>query len=125
MEAMEGPSVYLVVNGELGMSPGKIAAQSFQACQRLYRLAESEPELRRRLDEWESAGTRTCTRRAKTAHLFERACRELDCAVMVDEGLTEVAPGSATCLATWPLYPHELSRMLKHKGVAVMNGPAV
>lgn len=121
----EGPSVYLVVDGELGMSPGKIAAQAFQACQRLYRRAQSEPELARRLDEWERSGTRTCTRRAKTTHLFQRACRELDCAVMVDEGLTEVAPQTATCLATWPLYPDELPRMLRHKGVPVMNGAAV
>ena len=85
------------------MSPGKLAAQAFQACQRLYLAAEHEPELREKLEQWQREGTRTCTRAAKTTHLFERAARELPCAVMVDEGLTEVEPGTATCLATWPL----------------------
>lgn len=121
---MDGPSVYLIIDGSLGMSPGKIAAQAFQACQRLYHLAESEPELQRHLDEWERSGTRTCTRIAKTRHLFERAASELPCALMIDEGLTEVEPGSTTCLATWPLVG-ELPRMLRHKGIPVMNGPAV
>jgi peptidyl-tRNA hydrolase len=114
-------AIYLIVNGGLGMSAGKLAAQAFQACQRLMKEAEHNPELAAKLIEWEQEGTRTCTRLAKTAHLFDRACQELQGATMIDEGLTEVAPGSATCFATWPCRRSELPRMLRHKNIPVLS----
>jgi peptidyl-tRNA hydrolase len=117
-------AVYLVVNGALGMSAGKIAAQSFQAAQRLLRQAEGDSELAGAIAEWEAEGTRTCTRLAKTQHVFDRLVAEVPGALMVDEGMTEVEPGSATCFASAPVRRSALPRMLRHKAIAVMRVPA-
>ena len=55
-ESRRSLSVYLIINGSLGMSAGKIAAQSFQAAQRLFAAAESNDELAVLLEAWQSAG---------------------------------------------------------------------
>lgn len=108
-------AVYLVVNGPLGMSAGKIAAQAFQACQRLYRHSQHDPDLADALRQWEAEGTRTCTRLAQTPHVFERICREVDGATMIDEGLTEVQPDSPTVFASVPLRRSQSPAALRHK----------
>ena len=116
-------AVYLVINGPLGMSAGKIAAQAFQACQRLYQLATEDPALRAALDQWETEGTRTCTRVAQTAHVFDRLILEVPGTVMIDEGITEVAPDTATCFASWPTRRSQTPKMLRHKRVQTMRDP--
>jgi peptidyl-tRNA hydrolase len=116
-------TVFLIVNGELGMSAGKLAAQSFQAAQRLLAAAQCDAELAEALDEWEAAGTRTRTKIAPTRHLFERAMRELvgeHAVVMIDEGITEVDPGTATVIATWPMDERELPQILRHKRIRTL-----
>jgi peptidyl-tRNA hydrolase len=112
-------SVHAVINGALAMTPGKIAAQTFQLCQRLYRLAELDAALAARLEEWEAAGTKTVVHVAETAHVFERLCKETPGAVMIDEGVNEVEPGSATMFATWPCNRAETPRLIKHKRLRV------
>jgi peptidyl-tRNA hydrolase len=117
-------TVFLIVNGSLAMSAGKIAAQSFQAAQRLLDKAGDDPELAEALASWKASGTRTRTKVAPTAHLFERAMRDLvpeRAAVMIDEGNTEVDPGSATVIATWPMDESELPRILRHKRIRTMT----
>lgn len=116
-------AVYLVVCGPLGMSTGKIAAQAFQACQRLYAAAADDPELQDALAEWEAEGTRTCTRLAETQHVFDRLCDEVPGAVMVDEGLNEVEPDTATVFASWPMRRSALPTALRHKRCATMRDP--
>lgn len=104
------------------MSAGKIAAQSFQAAQRLFASARDDAELTVLLERWQTAGTRTCTRIALSQAVFDRACRELPGAIMVDEGMNEVDPYTATCLATAPLPDgSELPRILRHKRMPVLN----
>jgi len=112
--------VYLVVNGPLGMSEGKIAAQAFQACQRLMvaaRVASSELPLL--VERWEEHTT-TIARVAKTPRMFERVKAEVPGVVMVDEGYTEVAPGSETVFASWPLLIGELPKILKNEKVPLL-----
>lgn len=105
------------------MSAGKIAAQSFQAAQRLFAAAMKDSDLAALLERWQTQGTCTRTRIALSPAVFERACRELPGTLMIDEGVTEVEPGSATIFATAPLI--ELPRILRHKRVPVLNAPVV
>lgn len=114
-------AVYLVVNGPLDMSAGKIAAQSFQACQRLLTSAAANPELQDALEQWQREGTRTCTREALTEHAFRRVVGEVSGAVMVDEGLTEVEPETMTVHASVPLRRSQLPAALRHKKVPTMT----
>lgn len=104
------------------MSVGKVAAQSFQAAQRLFLAAREDSELGTLLELWQDAGTRTCTRIALSQAVFDRACRELPGAVMIDEGMNEVDPSTPTCFATVPLPDgQELPRILRHKRMPVLN----
>lgn len=100
------------------MSAGKIAAQSFQAAQRLLDSGQWAAELVR----WQREGTCTRVRIAQTPAVFARACRELPGVLMVDEGVTEVEPDSATCFATAPL-EDPLPQILSHKRMPVLNAP--
>lgn len=101
------------------MSVGKVAAQAFQAAQRLFAAAGKDAELAHLLRQWQEEGTRTCTRIALSQAVFDRACRELSGVLMVDEGMNEVNPDTATCFATAPLV--ELPQILRHKRMPVLN----
>lgn len=103
------------------MSAGKIAAQSFQAAQRLFAAGREDAELMSQLERWQESGTCTRVRVALSLAVFARACRELPGSLMVDEGVTEVEPGSATCFATTPLKEDDLPRILRHKRMPVLN----
>ena len=110
----------MIINGPLNMSAGKIAAQVFQAAQRLFAAADTDQaEL---LRQWQENGTCTRVRIALTPATFERACRELDGVAMVDEGVNEVAPDTTTCFATYPIDDGQpLPRILTHKRCPVLN----
>jgi peptidyl-tRNA hydrolase len=115
-------AVYVVVNGSLGMSSGKIVSQTFQVAQRLFRHArDADPEMKELIQAWEEQGTRTISRIATSEAIFDRVCRELPGVVMCDEGLTEVPPNSNTMFATFPIYRGELPRMLKHRKVPLLT----
>jgi peptidyl-tRNA hydrolase len=112
-------AIYLIINEEFHMSPGKIASQAFQACQTLLAAAdngEANAEQMQLLQEWRESGTRTITKFAPTSHLFARCCSELAGATMVDEGLTEGTCGP-TIHATYPLRRGQASRLLRHKRI--------
>lgn len=120
------PAVYVVVNGPLGMSPGKIAAQTFQACQRLYKALEDELESEVAIAPhgdamlaW-SEFTTTIVRIAKTPKMWERVKDEVAGVVMVDEGFTEVEPGSETVFASWPLLLADRPAILKNNKVPLL-----
>lgn len=112
-------AVHCVVNGALDMSHGKVAAQVFQAGQRLFRMAQSNVELAERLERWEQLGTKTVVHIAETQHVFERVCREADGAVMIDEGINEVPEGSATVFATFPVSRQEAPKIIGHKRLRI------
>jgi peptidyl-tRNA hydrolase len=109
------------------MSAGKIAAQCFQAAQRLFARASSpsERELQGLLSRWQELGTLTICRIAQTPHVFERALAELDGALMVDEGVNEVAPGSPTVFATVPLDVRSAPSILRHKRMPLLTPETV
>lgn len=113
-------AVTLVLNGVLGMSPGKMATQAFQGCLAIYRLAEEDPALARALGEWEEQGWRTVVRVAETEGVFARVLKESDGVVLHDEGLTEVADGAATAFVSVPYRRGQTPKMLSHKRVPLL-----
>jgi hypothetical protein len=120
-------AVYLVVNGGLAMSAGKVASQAFQACWRLLRAAEApdcDPVRRELIAAWENQGTRTICRIAETQAVFRRVCREVPGITLVDEGIYGCAPNSPTIHASWPVRRADAPRMLSHKRVPLLSAPA-
>ena len=125
MKRQDDPiAIYLVVNGALVLSAGKIASQAFQACRRILRAAEDDPPRRALISAWEREGTRTICRIAETEAVFDRVCREVPGITFVDEGVYGCAPGSRTVHASWPVRRSALPRMLTHKRVPLLVAPA-
>lgn len=121
------PRVILVFNGPLKMSPGKMAAQAFQVCQRLLSATPNSEDdvedwLRKRgsLRDWE-VHTTTIARVAKTTAMFERVCAEVPGIVMVDEGYTEVDPDTPTVFASWPAPRTEEHKLLGNAKVQLLR----
>lgn len=118
--------VYLIVNGPLGMSPGKIAAQSFQACERLHRCIvriEGEDgqsfEIRQAIRKWK-AHTTTIAKVATTPKMFKRVCADIPGVIMIDEGYTEVPAGSPTVFASWPMRQVDAPALLNNKKIPLL-----
>lgn len=119
---MELFTVYLIINGPLEMTPGKIAAQTFQACQRLFVKAGECEDTAELIAKWQASNTKTIVRIAETEHVFARACEELDGVLMVDEGKNEVEPGSATVFATMPISRSgKVPQMITHKKMPMLT----
>ena len=95
----------IVLRADLGMSKGKIAAQSGHAA------VSAAEEARRKYCEWWSAWLKEgqCKIAVKVISEkelleLERQARELGlpCALITDRGLTELPPGTVTCLGIGP-----------------------
>ena len=95
----------LVVRGELRLTPGKAAAQVAHAAVMLYQAAEKrDPET---LAGWLGQGQRKIVLVAPTLPDMEELARKaraqgVSIAWVEDAGLTEVAPGTRTCLGLGP-----------------------
>lgn len=105
-------SVYVIINGPLKMTAGKIAAQTFHAGRRVQFLLEDNP-----LGwDWLDQGKRVVIRNAETPHVFQRVKEECDILwSQFDEGLTQVDRGSLTCVVTMPYLRSEVPQILRHK----------
>ena len=126
MDTKEILSVYVVLNGSLGMTPGKAAAMAFH-CGWLVgnvfpRDAMVDAALYARLYEWTAQGRRVVTRLAETIATFERVKRECDGYVQRDEGMTEVDHGAEVAFVTFPLRRDEIPTVLTHKKVQLYRG---
>lgn len=113
-------SVYLIVNGPLGMSAGKIAAQAFQVSLLLLAEGRENAQLAARLIDWNRQGWRTVVRIAETPAVFERVVAEVEGVTLCDEGLTEVETGAATIFASWPYRRGDAPKVLSHKKVPLL-----
>lgn len=91
---------YIFINKGLGMSPGKIAAQAGHAAVEGYK-ATSSPAL---IDAWYEGKhyTKLVMEARDEAHLYtiERYLKErgFRCALIIDEGHTEIPPHTATAI---------------------------
>jgi PTH2 family peptidyl-tRNA hydrolase len=111
--------MYLVVNTDLGMSPGKIAAQVGHA---VMMLVESYHELQNKI-EWSTIGRtdkefKEVANKADKYQAWRKNCRKVvlraskrdwellklkaDVEVL-DGGYTEIPPNSCTVLGFWPM----------------------
>lgn len=100
------PVMVFVVNGEVPMRAGKMAAQVGHAVLLAVSVFAQRDADRDDLTRWLEAGARAVVRRADAA-TWEALKREERCALVRDAGITEVAQGSETFLA---LCPWERSR---------------
>jgi peptidyl-tRNA hydrolase len=119
------PEVVIVVNGALKMGEGKSVGQAFQLAARAFahrKLAFHEGDwlLNKDIQRWFEIGTRTVVKRAKTQAIFDRVVREVPGYVMVDEGFTEVEPGSATMFVSWPFLHKDRPQVLDNKKVPLL-----
>lgn len=92
-----------VVNSDLRMGVGKVAAQVGHAVLGLYHFLESEHENRTGLANWERNGAKKIVLRgidaAQLLDLKRKACESsVACLVVQDAGRTQVEPGSLTVL---------------------------
>lgn len=106
-------SIYVVLNGSLDMSPGKMASQAFHcgwyAC--------SELGIGWAYHEWKTQGRRVVVRVAETEHVFTRVVEECNGYAARDEGLTEVERGAITAFVTVPYQRIYTPKILSHKKV--------
>ena len=101
----------VVLRGELRLTPGKAAVQVAHAAVMLARLAERRDPAG--LDSWLAAGQKKIALVVPTLadlEALEREARGKRIAVLwvEDAGLTEVAPGTKTCLGLGPARTSDL-----------------
>lgn len=104
----------LVMRADLGMSPGKLAAQAAHAAILSYNKA-----LRNDIDEWERTGITKIVLAVNSEQelisVYKKAVAEyLPCAIVSDEGRTEVEPGTITGFGIGPANNVAIDRITGH-----------
>jgi peptidyl-tRNA hydrolase, PTH2 family len=123
---MEDPIVmYLVVRESLNMSIGKTAAQCAHASQMLQlkfnvleRKFYTDQDFLHRIytfRAWLDSSYRKVTLKAddKEWARVKNEILEEDRVIVVDAGLTEIAPGSETCVGLWPMKKSQVPKIIK------------
>lgn len=95
-----------VINAELKMGVGKIAAQVGHATLALYRLLQTQPQWKEQCTKWEeTASTKITVQGQSTHHLLELKHKayelRLPSIIVHDAGKTQVEPGSLTVFAVF------------------------
>ena len=109
----EIPEVVLVF-APVEMSKGKAVGQAFQAAIRCLDQTDES------VNKWFEEGTRTIVKVAKTEAIFDRVCQEVEGEVMVDEGYTEVDPGTMTLFVSRPFLHRERPSILDNKKLSLL-----
>lgn len=104
----------IVARTDLGMGKGKLAAQAAHAS--LAGVQESMRTHRDWYDEWDEQGQATVVVKAASEEelmdLLKKAkAMGLPSAIVRDRGLTQVEPGTATCLAIGPAPSPEIDKI--------------
>lgn len=119
-------SVYVVLNGSLGMTGGKAAAQSFHCGWYVANMATDllglDLDTLLTFRKWMEQGRRVVVRLAETETVFERVKRECSGHLAVDEGETEVEHGSETAFVTIPYRRDSIPKVLTHKRLQLYRG---
>lgn len=104
----------IIVRKDLGMSTGKIVAQSCHASLGAYLKANEENR-----DEWESTGQMKIAVKVDSEKelvmLFENAKKmKIPACLIRDAGHTQVEPGSITALGLGPAKEQDLDKLTGH-----------
>ena len=105
----------IVTRSDLKLGKGKLAAHAAHASLEGYKKAKAkDPELVR---EWEEQGQKKIVVKVPTEkemlELFERAKGVVPCVLIKDAGLTQIEPGTITCLAIGPWKDAEVDKFTK------------
>lgn len=105
MKAEFGYKMAVVVRADLGMSPGKMSAQVAHAAVSCAQFSQSKDP--RNFGEWYREGQRKVVLKANNLaelRALEGKARSLrlPTALIEDAGMTELPPGTATCLGIGP-----------------------
>lgn len=98
---MTNPFIYVLINGSLGMSPGKVAAQSVHAVAALHKefgISEFSDERKRTVTVLEADSQQQMEN--LWDYLYDL---DIPTAYYIDEGVNEISPYSFTALAIGPI----------------------
>ena len=122
--------MYLIVNDDLNMSAGKIAAQVGHAVGMMYgyyqylnfnleyaacgygELSDVNLYGIKSFKSWKNDSFRKVVLKAKNSK-WEKLKDQLKCFVVRDAGLTEIDPGSETVIGVWPMKRSERPNILR------------
>jgi PTH2 family peptidyl-tRNA hydrolase len=104
----------IVMREDLGMSPGKLAAQACHASLLAYEKADKD-----NIDEWKRTGVTKIVLGASSEHiifaLYKIAVsRYLPVALIADEGRTELIPGTVTGVGIGPAPSEQIDEVTGH-----------
>ena len=105
----------IVTRSDLKLGKGKLAAHVAHASLEGYKKAKAkDPEL---VIRWEEEGQKKIVVKVdyekELLELYERAKGVIPCALIRDAGLTQIAPGTITCLVLGPWRDEEIDRFTK------------
>ncbi|MBM3228911.1 peptidyl-tRNA hydrolase [Candidatus Parvarchaeota archaeon] len=102
----------IVVRNDLGMGKGKLAGQVGHAAVLGYIKVLSKDK--KTAKAWEDAGQKKIVvkveNEAEFFGLYEKMKRAVPCALVQDAGMTQLAPGTATCFAAGPWNAQEIDK---------------
>lgn len=101
----------IVVRSDIDMSPAKLAVQVAHAS-----LGSSRKAEKKVFSAWEKEGQKKVVLSAndlKTVLELEKKCRKLGipCSLISDAGLTELQPGTTTCLGIGPAEDDKINKV--------------
>lgn len=102
----------IVTRADLKLGKGKLAAHVAHASLEGYKKAKAkDPEL---VAQWEEEGQKKIVVKIndekELLELFERAKKAVPCALIRDAGLTQIEPGTITCLSIGPWHEDEIDK---------------
>ncbi|MFH0817510.1 MAG: peptidyl-tRNA hydrolase Pth2 [Candidatus Micrarchaeota archaeon] len=103
----------IVTRSDLKLGKGKLAAHVAHASLEGYKKAKiRDPGV---IEQWESEGQKKVVVKVSTENemleLYERAKRTIPCALIRDAGLTQIEPGTLTCIAIGPWKDEEVDKL--------------
>lgn len=107
----------LVVRKDLGMKPGKIAAQAAHASIAAF-LKSQERKWGSSWEEWLDEGMQKIVLKVQSEkellQLFEQVKNKFPAALITDAGHTQVSPNTKTCIGIGPANENELKKYTGH-----------
>ncbi|MEM3555418.1 MAG: peptidyl-tRNA hydrolase Pth2 [Candidatus Micrarchaeia archaeon] len=106
----------IVVRSDLKLGKGKLAAHVSHASLAGYKLVKNKkPEF---VGEWEKEGEKKIVVKVESekelVELYERVKKEIPSVLIKDAGLTQIPPGTVTCLVIGPWKDEEVDEFTRN-----------